>query len=242
MGYMPEIGLVIVDEVHLIVSRILSTGFQYLTPSYMIGLSATPYRMDGLDVLLELYFGSEKVDRQLQRKHFVYKVDTNFIPIVNRQLNGKVDWNDILNQQSIDEKRNDMIIKTLCLNINLNFMVLCKRIEQIKILQHKLKERGIEAEYIYGDIQPDLTKQTRILIGTPQKLGTGFDAPWLNALLVASDLEAYFIQYLGRVFRKQDIVPIIFDFVDQNSIMKKHYKTREMTYKKHGGIIKNLKA
>ena len=52
-GHMPEIGLVIVDEVHLIMSKVLSNCFQYLTPSYMIGLSATPYRLDGLDILFD---------------------------------------------------------------------------------------------------------------------------------------------------------------------------------------------
>jgi superfamily II DNA or RNA helicase len=57
LGYMPEIGLVLVDEVHLIVSKVLSTCFQYLTPQYLIGLSATPYRNDGMDILLDLHFG-----------------------------------------------------------------------------------------------------------------------------------------------------------------------------------------
>lgn len=237
-GYIPEIGLVIVDEVHLIVSKVLSTCFQYITPSYLIGLSATPYRTDGLDILLDLYFGEHRINRQLQRTHIVYKVPTEFTPVVNRQRNGKMDWNDILNQQANDEKRNDIIVSVITDNPTLNFMVLCKRIEQIKILQKKLENKGIIAEYIYGNKQPDLEKKNRILIGTPQKLGTGFDAPWLNALIVASDLEAYFIQYLGRVFRKIDVVPFIFDFVDNNSVLKKHLNTRLNTYTKHGGIIR----
>lgn len=238
IGYMPEIGLVIVDEVHLIMSKILSTCFQYVTPSYLIGLSATPYRTDGLDVLFDIYFGKQRIDRQLKRKHFVYRVETNFTPIVNRQRTGKIDWNDILNQQALDDDRNNLVVKIILMNPTLNFMVLCKRIDQIKLLQSKLEKYNIEAEYIYGDKQPDIQRQNRILIGTTQKLGTGFDAPWLNALLVASDLEAYFIQYLGRVFRKLDIVPIIFDLVDNNSVLKKHYKTREQTYIKHGGFIR----
>jgi superfamily II DNA or RNA helicase len=238
IGYMPEIGLVIVDEVHLIVSKVISSCFQYLTPSYLIGLSATPYRMDGLDVLLDLHFGKERVDRQLKRAHIVHRVETRFTPKVSKQRNGKTDWNDILNQQATDENRNNLIVEIIVSNPNLNFMVLCKRIDQIKILQKKLEEKDIPAEYIYGDRQPDTQKRYRILIGTTQKLGTGFDAPWLNALLVASDLEAYFIQYLGRVFRKIEIVPTIFDLVDDNSILRKHYKTREQTYVKHGGQIR----
>lgn len=240
IGYMPEIGLVLVDEIHLIVSKVLSTCFQYLTPQYMIGLSATPYRNDGLDVLLDLYFGTARIDRQLKREHCVYRIQTKFTPTVQKMANGKVDWNHILNQQATDESRNDMIVQIIHSN-TFHFLVLCKRVEQIKLLEGKLRRIGIVAECLYGDKQPssDPPQGPKIvLIGTIQKLGTGFDAPYLNALIVASDLEAYFIQYLGRVFRKREVVPVVFDLVDNNSILKKHFKTREQTYLKHGGVIK----
>lgn len=240
LGYMPEIGLVIVDELHLIVSKVLSTAFQYLTPSYFIGLSATPYRSDGMDVIINLYFGTRRVDRQLQRAHHVYKINTGFVPTVNKQPNGKVDWNDILNQQSVDPTRNDLIIQIIT-NNSYNFLVLCKRVEQIQILESKLQHKGIQVVALYGSKQPEAYSGTDqiVLIGTIQKLGTGFDAPYLNALIVASDVENYWIQYLGRVFRKRDTVPVIFDLVDNYSILKKHYKTREQTYLKHGGILKS---
>jgi superfamily II DNA or RNA helicase len=244
LGYMPEIGLVLVDEVHLIVSKVLSTCFQYLTPQYLIGLSATPYRNDGMDILLDLHFGKIRIDRQLQRVHHVYRIPTKFTPTVEKQANGKVDWNHILNQQANDSTRNDLIVEIILTNA-FHFLVLCKRVEQIKLLERKLQAKGIQPECLYGDKQPSgaqpETNQKYVMIGTTGKLGTGFDCPFLNALIVASDLEAYFIQYLGRVFRKQDTIPVVFDLVDDNAILKKHYKTREKTYVKHGGIIKKSK-
>jgi superfamily II DNA or RNA helicase len=240
IGYMPEIGLVVVDELHLIVSKVLSTAFQYVTPSYFIGLSATPYRNDGLDVLIDLYFGKNRIDRQLQRVHHVYKINTGFVPKIEKQVNGKVDWNSILNQQATDPNRNDLIVQIIT-NNPYNFLVLCKRVEQIQILESKIQEIGIKAIGLYGNKQPEKVDSSEriILIGTIQKVGTGFDAPYLNALIIASDLEAYFIQYLGRVFRKRDTVPVIFDLVDNYSILKKHYKTREKTYLEHGGVLKS---
>jgi superfamily II DNA or RNA helicase len=240
LGYMPEIGVVIVDELHLIVSKVLSTSFQYLTPSYFIGLSATPYRNDGLDILIDLYFGKNRINRELERAHHVFKINTGFVPVINKQVNGKVDWNDILNQQAMDSNRNELIIQIITSN-PYNFLVLCKRVDQIRLLERKLKETGIDAIGLYGDKQPEKLNPTAqiVLIGTIQKVGTGFDAPYLNALIVAADLEAYFIQYLGRVFRKRDTIPKIFDLVDNYSILKKHYKTREQTYLKHGGILKS---
>ena len=243
-GYMPEIGLLIIDEVHLIMSKVLSTCFQYITPTYLIGLSATSYRLDGFHILFNLYFGGEEnsIDRKLQREHIVHVVDTGFSPRIVRlpRNNNKVDWNDILNQQALNEDRNRIIVKIIENFPDLNFMILCKRVDQIKLIQKLLEEKSILAEYIYGEHNPDKTLQSRILIGTIQKLGTGFDAPWLNALIIAADLEAYFIQYLGRVFRKKEIVPIVFDLVDQNNILKKHFRTREETYISHGGIIRSF--
>lgn len=245
MGYTPEIGLVIVDEVHLIMSKVLSQGMQYLTPRYMIGLSATPYRPDGLDKLIDLYFGEEKIDRQLQRKHFFFKVNTGFVPTLKLQTNRKVDWNNILEQQALNEARNDLIVQIISKYTSNNFLVLCKRVEQIKILEQKLLLRFENTENtsvlaLYGDKQPEPGKEFRVLIGTIQKLGTGFDAPYLNALLLAADVEEYFIQYLGRVFRKTSVVPIIFDLVDSCKILEKHYRTREATYRRHGGVERNF--
>jgi len=235
IGYTPEIGLVIVDEVHLIMSKVLSQGMQYLTPRYIIGLSATPYRPDGLDKLIDLYFGEERVDRQLNRKHYFYKIKTDFTPVINKQKNNKIDWNDILQQQAENVSRNEMIIDILLKNNDYNFLVLCKRVEQIKYLEKRLLENQVDTQALYGDRQPIKDRESKVLIGTIQKVGTGFDAPYLNALLLAADVEEYFIQYLGRVFRKRYIVPVIFDLVDNCSILEKHYRTREATYKKHGG-------
>ena len=247
IGYTPEIGLVVVDELHLIVSKVISTCFQYLTPNYMIGLSATPYRPDGLDVLINLYFGEERIDRQLYREHHVFVIKTNFTPH-QKLVNGSVDWNDILTQQSLDEERNDLIIDTVMkiYQQRTGILILCKRVEQIKIFQDRFEkifeklENDVDVECLYGDRQPQPlldSKVKKILIGTIQKVGTGFDAPYLDTLVIAADVEEYFIQYLGRVFRRQDTIPCIYDFVDNNNILQKHFNTRKKTYVKHGGVI-----
>ncbi len=41
--------------------------------------------------------------------------------------------------------------------------------------------------------------------------------------------------------RKDDVNPIIFDLVDNNKTLQKHYSERLKVYKKHGGIVKNYK-
>ena len=39
------------------------------------------------------------------------------------------------------------------------------------------------------------------------------------------------------MFRKKDTVPIVFDLVDKNFILTKHFKNRAQTYEKVGGKI-----
>lgn len=243
-GFLSFIGTLIVDEVHLIVSNILCKCLQYICPEYSIALSATPYRPDGLDILIDLYFGEYKIIRNLNRKHYFYRVNTGFKPKVERQMiNNKIDWNSILNQQATESTRNQLIVDIIKREPR-NFLVLCKRVEQITLLETMLKEdKSIECTSLYGNKQPtnieNIDKRI-VLIGTIQKVGTGFDAPYLNGLIIASDIEEYFIQYLGRVFRKQDTIPVIYDFVDNNNILVKHYKTREQTYLEHGGEEKKF--
>ena len=69
--------------------------------------------------------------------------------------------------------------------------------------------------------QKEFNVNARILIGTVQKCGVGFDHPRLNSLIIASDLLEYYIQYLGRVFRTEKVVPYIFDIVDEHGILQK---------------------
>ena len=103
----------------------------------------------------------------------------------------------------------------------------------------KLTEMGESVTSLLGD-QQEYDEGARILIGTNSKIGTGFDHARLDTLLLAADVEEYFIQYLGRIFRRPDVEPIIFDLVDKNSILKKHFSTRKSIYIESGGKIKNF--
>jgi superfamily II DNA or RNA helicase len=238
-SFFADIGLVIVDEAHLIMAETLSKSLQYVFPRYLIGLTATPYRPDGLNILLELYFGKQKVIRELHREHKVYKVTTEFKPTVEYAVNGRVNWGTILDSQAQDVGRNDIILKIIRHFKDRNFLVLVKRIAQGEYLQQKLLELGEDVTSLLGSNQ-EFEVTSRILIGTTSKVGTGFDHPKLDTLLLATDVEEYFIQFLGRVFRTKDSVPFIFDLVDNYSILNKHWNTRRKVYQDHGGTIHNL--
>lgn len=238
-GFFSEVGLVITDESHLIMAETLSRSLQHIFPRYIIGLTATPYRPDGLNKLLELYFGKYKIIRKLWREHTAYKVSTGFKPTIEYANNGRVNWGVVLDSQANNQERNELIIKILKHFSDRNFLVLTKRISQGEYLIKRLQEEDEDVTSLIGNKQ-EFEVNSRILIGTSSKVGVGFDHPKLDALLLAGDLEEYFIQYLGRVFRTKDNEPVIIDLVDKYSILEKHFNTRRKIYQEHGGTVKNL--
>lgn len=231
-----KIGLVIVDECHLMMTKIFSQSLTFFCPRYLIGLSATPFRPDGYDVFLDLYFGKEKVIRNLYRPHKVLLYETG-IPIKHEtDERGEMIWQSVIDNQTRDEKRNGGIV-SICKKFNgRSILILSKRIAQIQALHDMLKDTD-ERVTMIRDGDGAFDKEARILIATFQKVGTGFSHDKLDMLILATDAESYFLQYLGRVFRTQEVSPIIVDIVDHHPVLKKHFKSRRVIYQQAGGKI-----
>lgn len=238
--FFKNIGFLIVDELHIIMAEKISFCMTSFTPRYVLGLSATPYRNDGLDILLDLYCGKHKIERKLVRNHNAYFYQTGFTPEMKLNKMGKVDWGSVLASQCSNVERNELIIKLIKYFSDRVFIVLSKRVEQARYLVDRLKEEKEDVTSLIGSEQT-FCEKSRILVGIGQKAGVGFDHPRLNAMILASDFEDYFIQYLGRIFRTETGEPMIIDLVDNNPILKKHFETRKNIYTEHGGKIRNFK-
>ena len=240
-NFFDKIGLVIGDEIHLLVAETLSKAFLNITPRYVIALSATAYRNDELTGMIPFFFGDNKIVRNLYRKHNIYKVSTDIeIKMETTESTGKVNWGAILKTQSDNEDRNMLIIKIVQYFKDRNFLVICKRVEQANFIYKSLKELGEYVDNLIGTKQ-EFDRESRILVGILSKVGTGFDWPKLDALMLATDTDNFFIQILGRIFRTKDKVPIVFDIVDNNFILHKHYKNRLEVYRECGGSVYEFK-
>jgi len=237
-SFYKDMGLCIVDELHLIMADTISKSLLYIKPRYLIGLSATPYRLDGFDPLIDLYFGQNKIIRELHREHIIYKVPTGIKIELELNENGTVNWGAVLQAQSGNIERNELILKIIKKFSDKIFLILCKRVEQGQYLYDELRQSE-SVDNLIGNKQ-EFDPNCRILVATISKASTGFDWPTANALIVACDTDAYFIQTLGRVFRTLNTTPIVFDLIDNNPILFRHYKNREEVYKKSGGIIKKF--
>jgi superfamily II DNA or RNA helicase len=151
--------------------------------------------------------------------------------------NGKLNWSSIIQQQSECEERNQLILDIIKHFDKRNILVLCKRVEQGNFLVDELKKAGENVTSLIGS-QQEYDAESRILVGTTSKCGTGFDFPKLDTLLLAADIEGYYIQALGRILRRTDSDPVVFDLVDRNPVLEKHFNTRVVTYTNVGGTVK----
>ena len=240
VGFFNDIKLVIVDELHQIISPNILKELFNLLPFFVIGLSATPYRNDGYNACIALFFGTNMVGPTLFRKHDVYVANTSFTPdpCQDTETGGEY-WGRVLNEQAENVDRNALICSILQKLPERHWLVLVKRIMHATLLKEMLTLRGIECELLVGNIT-EYDRNARIIIGTVSKVGVGYDNPNIDALFVAADIKAYFIQSLGRCMRKQETKPIVIDLIDCDGNLCAHYKAREAVYKKHGGNIKKL--
>jgi len=234
--FFKDVGLVVIDEIHCILAESLSECLGYLCPRYLIGLSATPHRSDGLDKLLDFYFGeNNKIVRELHHPHNVYKIDTG----IEYEQDTKTEWNAMITSQCLHEKRNNLIINIVLHFKERHFLILCKRVEQAKYISSKLEEEKETVSLMVEDTN-DFDQNSRIIVASIQKCGVGFSHDILDSLILASDVEEYFIQYLARVMRTEDVKPMVFDLVDDDKALKRHFSERKKVYTKAGGVIHNF--
>jgi superfamily II DNA or RNA helicase len=230
------IPFVIVDELHLVCSAEGYKSLLYLHPQYLLGLSATPYRMDGSDRLIELFFGRNRVDKALVRDYLVNVIYTPFEYEYVKTRSEALNWSAILNQQGDNEARNQIIANIVCAAPATKFLILSKRVFQIKDVAQKCRAGGVPIQAVYDDIRP--VKDERSLIGSIQKLGVGFSDSSFSALIFAADSQDYHIQYLGRILRRDDNLPTVYDLVDNCFVMRKHFAERKEIYEKSGATIR----
>ena len=185
---------------------------------YLLGLTATAYRRDGLGRVIFLYLGD--------RRHQVDKAELlNLGHLCNARviwhqtdfdtcLNPSEEYSKVLSELTQNTARNRQICSDVagetCQGIKL---VLSDRKAHCHQLANILEEaHGIEAHVLTGGMsRKDREKVTRdiqndgvkTLICTGQLIGEGYDLPALESLFLGTPIKfsGRLIQYIGRVLR-----------------------------------------
>jgi superfamily II DNA or RNA helicase len=136
-------GLVIVDECHRAPTKKIYDVLMKLSPQYLYGLSATPYRADGLDSIMKYMLGPiTEIKREEVIK--VNKIVTPEVVIVRTDLSIKTElfssYPDFMLSLVNNNKRNNMILYEVIKEImNDNMcLVLSDRVEHCHTLYNKL--------------------------------------------------------------------------------------------------------
>jgi hypothetical protein len=226
--------MLIVDECHALCTPSIVRKLLLFTPSYLLGLSATPKRLDAFDTALDLFYGRSSplnlVSVCKSIEFDVRVVNTGFMPREIKTLeNGKLDWSLILKQQADNEKRNNLICDIVCdLVTSRNILVMCKRKSQAvwlhNAISNKLQSQNTVVLYIGSSSQLNKAETVRVIVTTYSKGGVGMDVSHMNALVTAGDVDAAFKQAIGRIFRnhESEIKPLYICLVDKFGPLKKH--------------------
>jgi superfamily II DNA or RNA helicase len=249
-----KFGLVIVDEVHRAPTKKTYDVLMKLSPQYLYGLSATPYRTDGLDDIMKYMIGPiteierccvVETDRIITPE--IKIIYTNLLIKTESVLNSS--YSDFMLALISNEDRNNKILYEIIKEvINANVcLVLSDRVSHGKLLYSKLSRIYPYIEIVNGRtnkkeadkiIKKLEERKITVLISTYQFLSEGVDLPIINRMFFATPFRAPIRaeQAVGRVQRTymENKIAKIYDFVDSNSLTLKQLDSRIKVYKKLG--------
>ena len=251
----PKIGYLIVDECHRAPSRTFTEAVKAFDSKYMLGLSATPYRRDGLSKLIFWHLGD--VHHEIQTNNLVATGDILDVEVIFRPTTFTPyydpvnEYSKMLTELVSDDKRNRLIAADIAEEVQKEdrpgvSLVLSDRKQHCLTLQTILKHKyHVDADILTGDlsmeqrkavIEKTVTHDTRIIIATGQLVGEGFDCAALSTLFLATPIRfsGRLLQYLGRVLRPTAGVDRarVFDYVDEQvGPLLAAAKARERVYR-----------
>ena len=243
-GIFDSFGLAIFDECHHLGAEVFYKSMAKVASKYMLGLSATPKRKDGLSKVFEWYMGDIVYLQKKKNEDYaeVQLIDCNF----NDEKYNKEELNfrkepcmpKMINNICDFLPRTKMIID---LTIQYNkegrsILILSDRRGHLECMYNLLegKSRG----YYVGGMKPDQLRESQekdILLATFSMAAEGMDIPKLDTVILASpktDVE----QSVGRIFRKKacdrEYHPLIIDLQDNFSMFQKQCGKRLTLYRK----------
>ena len=235
--WLEKIGFVIVDEAHICTEKAFTNSLLRFQPLYMVGFSATPDRNDGLHKLLYMYFGplNDFICRSETKNFTVTKYMTQYKPKINyRLVMGKMslDWNLVMSSLAENEDRQREIVQIAINHPEEKIIILSSLTVQSRGLYDKLIDAGESVELLIGT-KKKWDKTKRILVAGTKKGGVGMDDSSLTMLVIASSTKDV-RQFEGRIRTTDNL---IYDIVDDNKTLEKHWELREDWYVERGATI-----
>jgi superfamily II DNA or RNA helicase len=230
-------GQVIVDECHHVPAVSFERVLAEVKARYVVGLTATPQRRDGLHPIIEMQIGPARFTSdpksQAARRPFEHRLivrETHFkLPPSRRTPSIQ----ELYAALAADAKRNELVLNDAiaCLEERRSPILLTERRDHLEYFAEKLRRFTRHLVILHGGMGLRARKavkdqlaaipaaEERLVLATGRYIGEGFDDPRLDTLLLALPIswKGTLVQYTGRLHRlhpgKTEVR--IFDYVDR---------------------------
>lgn len=241
-----DFNYIIVDECHHAAANTYKKIFTYFHPKFILGLTATPERSDGEDMLALFQNVAHKMDLKTAVEQGILapirciRVKTD-IDLSDVRINGiKYNAQDLESRLFIPE-RNQLIVDTYMKYVKgKKTVIFCASVNHAAEIAKLLKEKGIKAESVSGRDKVEIrnhilndyeTRETDVLCAC-DLLNEGWDSPHTEVLFMARPTmsKTIYMQQLGRGTRrcegKTDL--LVFDFVDNANMFNQPYSLHRL--------------
>lgn len=236
-----DFDYLIVDECHHAAANTYQKIFTYFHPKFILGLTATPERSDGEDMLELFQNVAHKMDLKTAVERGILvpirciRVKTN-IDLTDVRINGiKYNSQDLESKLFIPE-RNQLIVDTYLKYVNgKKTVIFCASVDHAAEIAKLLRDNGVKAEAVSGrdcvEVREKILKDyetgsTNVLCAC-DLLNEGWDSPHTTVLFMARPTmsKTIYLQQLGRGTRrcpgKEDL--LVVDFVDNANMFNMPY-------------------
>ncbi len=245
-------GFLVVDECHRSPSRTFSEAVGFFDSRFMLGLSATPYRRDGLTKLIHFFLGDRVHEIQERELQAMKQVMSPSLKIRETCFDFDYcdDYQSMISALCQDGGRNILIERDIMRQARKGkgiALVISDRKDHCQVLYNKIKSSGVEARLLTGAItngnRKEIIKelnqgQAKALVATAQLIGEGFDLPELSAIFLCTPVKfsGRVKQYVGRILRTANgkRKATIYDYVDLPGVLQASFNSRRYVYRELG--------
>jgi len=235
----------VVSNCHHMLAEVFSKALFKIVTKYMLGLSATMERKDGLTKVFKLFIGDivVKKERPIQDnvtvKSIQYTNNDEKYSETEYNFRGQTHYSRMIKKLCEFKPRRDFILKVLSKilkdNLEQQIMIIGHNKSILIYLHNEIKNNEIASVgyYMGGMKEKDLkeSESKKVIIATYAMAEEGLDIKSLSTLLMASP-KVDVTQAVGRILRKADGEKLIIDIVDQHPIFERHWKKRKTWYNK----------
>jgi superfamily II DNA or RNA helicase len=242
-------GFTIIDETHHIAAEVFSNAlFKIVTP-YMLGLSATMERKDGLSKVFKLFLGEIVYSASREKTQvFIHKIcftspDVEFNEVITN-FKGDTNYTSMIKRVSEFSPRTECILRVLTQlrsdPTTKQVMILAHTKYLLNYLYEAIVSRNIgTVGYYVGGMKNEKLKESEtkeIILATYAMAEEALDIKTLSTLILATPKNDV-TQAVGRILRVKHERPTVVDIVDPHATFVNQWKKRRAYYNSQGYSI-----